>query len=253
LGAVEVVLTDFERTMVRLFEDRESEQTFFQEVWHLCARRGVPERVLKTAGGSPYTLWRKAHQWMCAPWWQALHLKRPMDPLHVERMYYAIDMIATKYEMAAAGHIRLFDDVPPALKQLKHAGIPVVIVSNNAKKAVERVLWENHAEDLIDHVVGREFKYWMLGNLKPKPTLVVAALRGWDAGRALLVGDSVDDMKAARAAEIRYRVGVLEQSTFSAKQLRNAGACFVLRRFGDLQTDIEMQRLLRGGDPSGGR
>jgi HAD superfamily hydrolase (TIGR01549 family) len=253
LGTVEVVLTDFERTLVRLFEDNETEQRFFNEVWDLYARRGVPKRVLRTAGESPYSLWRKAYRWMRSPWRQLLHLKKPKNRLHVERMYYAVDMIAIKYEMAAAEHIRLFDDVKPVLKELKNAGIRVVIVSNNAKRAVERVLYENDAEDLIDHIVGREFKHWMLGNLKPRPTLVLAALRGWDASRALLVGDSVDDMEAARAAKIRYRAGVLEHSTFSAKQLRNAGARFVLRSFGDLQNDIEMQHLLRGGDPLAGR
>jgi HAD superfamily hydrolase (TIGR01549 family) len=253
LGPVEVVLADFERTLVRLFEDSGTEQKFFQEVWDLCAQRGVPERVLRTAGESPYSLWRKAHQWMRAPWRQALRLKRPSNPLHVERMYHAVDRIAIKHEMAVADQIRLFDDVQPVLKELKNAGIPVVIVSNNAKKAVERVLQENNAEDLIDHIVGREFKHWMLGNLKPRPNLVLAALRGSDASRALLVGDSVDNMKAARAAKIRYSVGVLEHSTFSAKQLRRAGAEFVLRTFGDLQNDMEVRRLLHGGDLLAGR
>ena len=253
MGAVEVVLADFERTLVRLFEDGTTEQEFFQDVWHLCAQRGVPERVLRTAGESPYTLWRTAHRWMREPWRQALQLKRPKNSLHVERMYHAVDRIAIKYEMAAAEHIRLFDDVQPVLKELKNAAIPVVIVSNNAKKAVERVLQKNDAEELIDRIVGREFKRWMLGNLKPKPNLVLAALRGADASRALLIGDSVDDMKAARAAKIRYRVGVLEHSTFSAAELRDAGAGFVVRTFGDLLDDMRMQGLLRGGDAAVGR
>jgi HAD superfamily hydrolase (TIGR01549 family) len=253
LGPVEVVLADFERTLVRMFEDSGTEQKFFREVWDLCARRGVPERVLRAAGESPYSLWREAYRWMRSPWRQILHVERPTNRLHVERTYHAVDKIAIKYEMAAAERIRLFHDVQPVLKELKNAGIRVVIVSNNAKKAVERVLQKNDAEDLIDHIVGRQFKYWMLGNLKPRPNLVLAALRGTDANRALLVGDSVDDMEAARAAKIRYRVGLLEHSTFSAKQLRNAGAGFVVRTFGDLQNDIEIQRLLRDGDRLAGR
>jgi HAD superfamily hydrolase (TIGR01549 family) len=247
LGTVEVVLADFERTLVRLFEDSATEQEFFQEVWTLCARFGVPEGVLRTAGNSPYSLWRTAHLWMYPRWRQVLHVKGPKNQLHAERMYLAVERIAIKYEMAAAGDIRLFDDVPRVLKELKNAGIPVVIVSNNAKKAVESVLRKNDAEELVDHIVGREFKYWMLGNLKPKPDLVLVALRGVESARALLVGDSVDDMKAAVAAKIRYRVGVLEHSTFSARQLCKAGAGFLLGRFGDLLDDEEIQRLLHSG------
>jgi phosphoglycolate phosphatase-like HAD superfamily hydrolase len=266
VGPVKVVLMDFERTLVRLFKDRSIEQEFFQEVWENCVGRGVPTKVLETAGESPYSLWMKAHDWMRASWWkQALRFKKPKDRLEVERMYHAVDRIAIKYEMGAAERVRLFDDVPPVLKELKNAGIPVVIVSNNAKKAVKRVLKESNAEDLIDRIVGREFEYWMLGNLKPRPDLVLEALRPpkhdagttkrakHDANTALLVGDSVDDMEAAKAAKIRFRVGVLEHSTASERQLRKAGAGLVLNRFGDLQNNEEIQRHLYGGDGSGHR
>jgi hypothetical protein len=34
-------------------------------------------------------------------------------------MYYAVTSIATKYEIAAAESVRLFDDVQPVLEQLK--------------------------------------------------------------------------------------------------------------------------------------
>jgi phosphoglycolate phosphatase-like HAD superfamily hydrolase len=89
----------------------------------------------------------------------------------------------------------------------------------------------------------------LIGNLKPKPLLLMEALRlsRWGAHRALLVGDSVDDMRAGRAAKIRLKVGVLDHSTFSEWQLRRAGADLVLNRFGDLMP------LLPGGDESGER
>jgi phosphoglycolate phosphatase-like HAD superfamily hydrolase len=63
------------------------------------------------------------------------------------------------------------------------------------------------------------------------------------ARKALLVGDSVDDMRAGQAARIGFRVGLLEHSTFSKWRLRRAGAHRVLNRFGDLQ------ELLPSGDP----
>lgn len=253
MGTVNVVLTDFERTLVRLFEESRIEQEFFDDVWSLCARRGVPTRVLETAGGSPYSLWTKAHQWMSAPWWkQSLRLRRPNDPLHVERMYHAISAIATKYEMTVTRSVRLFDDVQPVLESLKIVGIPVVIVSNNATEAVDRILKENQAEGLVTGIFGRDFRHTLIGNLKPKPYLLLAALRysGRDAGTALLVGDSVDDMKAGRAAGIPFRVGLLQHSTFSANQLRKAGADLVLNSFGDLLTNEQVRCRLDGDDAS---
>jgi phosphoglycolate phosphatase-like HAD superfamily hydrolase len=240
LGSFKVVLLDFERTLVRLFEDGAIEQQFFREVWDLCARRGVPARVLRTGGESPYSLWRKAHRWM---------QRRNQDPLRVDRMYHAVASVAKRYEMVAAETVRLFDDVPPVLDRLKAESIVVVIVSNNATNAVERILRDNNAEGLVDHVVGRDPKHELIGNLKPKPLLLMEALRlsRWGAHRALLVGDSVDDMRAGRAAKIRLKVGVLDHSAFSEWQLRRAGADLVLNRFGDLMP------LLPGGDESGER
>jgi HAD superfamily hydrolase (TIGR01549 family) len=241
LGPFKVVLTDFERTLVRLFEDAAVEKEFLEEVWTLCSdkkRFHIPTRVLKAGGESPYSVWTKAHGWMTR------HRK---DALEVQRMYHAVARIAVKYEMEAAESVRLFDHVLPVLEQLKKAGVPVVIVSNNAAEAVERIVKESNAESLVHHVVGRDFRYEWIGNLKPKPTLLFEALKhaGRGPGRPLLVGDSVDDMKAGRRARIGYRVALLEHSTASRWQLRRAGARLVLHRFGDLS------RLLPGGETSG--
>ena len=263
MGPVKVVLTDFERTLVRLFEDRRVEQEFFDEVWDLCARRGVPTRVRKAAGESPYSLWMQAHRWMTAPWSKQLLRRKKhrdrrakvtyhLDPLHAEITYHLVSKIAIKYEMDAAESIELFEDVEPVLERWKSAGITVVVVSNNATKAVERVLENNDAEHLVDLVVGREYQHEMVGNLKPKPLLLKKALEisKCSADTALLVGDSVDDMRAGQAAKIGFSVGLLQHSTASEQQLRDAGARLVLSRFGDLLTNDEVQRRLHGGDPS---
>jgi phosphoglycolate phosphatase-like HAD superfamily hydrolase len=125
----------------------------------------------------------------------------------------------------------------------------VVIVSNNATAAVERVIKENGVERFDQHVIGREFRYEMVGNLKPKPNLLVKALRrsGHEPDAALLVGDSVDDMRAARAAGIRLMVGVLDHSTASRWQLRRAGATHLMRMFGDLPDLPQLRHILHGG------
>jgi HAD superfamily hydrolase (TIGR01549 family) len=238
VGTFDVVLTDFERTLVRLFDNRADEQEFFDEVWAECRGRGIPAPVRDAAGESPYSLWTKAHRWM---------VRYNDDALCIERMYHAVARIAVKHELKAAESVRLFEDVPPVLERLQAAEIPVVIVSNNATEAVARVLTESNASDLVKHVVGRHFRFELVGNLKPKPNLLFEALKrsGGTAATALLVGDSVDDMKAGRRAKIGYRVGLLEHSTASRWQLRRAGASVVLRRFGDLGP------LLPSGEMSG--
>jgi HAD superfamily hydrolase (TIGR01549 family) len=236
VGTFKAVLTDFERTLVRLFEDPAVEQEFLEEVRKECAYRGVPARVVKAGGESPYSLWRTAYHWVT----------QKKDLLEAQRMYYAMARIAVTYEFGAAESIRLFDDVPPILEHLKIAGIPVVIVSNNAAEAVERVLENNDAKRLVDHVVGRNWKYGLLGNLKPRPLMVqkALALSGSGPDTALLVGDSVDDMKAGKRARVRLRVGLLRHSPNSKWQLRRAGANVLLDTFGDLKG------LLPGGDVS---
>ena len=174
MGPVQVVLTDFERTLVRLFKDDRIEQEFFGEIWDLCAGRSVPIRVLKAAGKSPYSLLAKAHQW-----------KKSRNPILAETMYHAATKIAKRYEMNAAESIRLFDDVQPVLEKWKTESIKIVVVSNNATEAVKRVLKENMVfkedeevkeESLIDHVIGREYRSKMVENLEPKPLLLNIAL-----------------------------------------------------------------------------
>jgi phosphoglycolate phosphatase-like HAD superfamily hydrolase len=236
LGSFNVFLTDFERTLARLFEDPSDEQRFFSEIWKLCKNRGVPDSVREAAGESPYCLWTNAHQWMA----------KHVDPIGGVGTYHAVSKIAREYEMEAAPNVKLFKDVQPVLERLKAANTPVLIVSNNATEAVERVLKENNVEGLVDHVIGRQYNLRM-GRLKPKPYLVLEALKlsGRGAGTALFVGDSVDDMRAGRAAGIERRIGLLDHSTASRWQLRRAGARLVLNTFGDLE------HLVPGGDRSG--
>ena len=273
MGAVKVVLTDFERTLVRLFEDSSVEKEFFQEVCNLCNRWDIPETVMQAGGKSPYSLWIETHRWVAKhrliekarrqddssqrsyEWKKSPRWKNHDNPLHAEKFYYALTRVAIKYEEKAADSAELFEDVQPVLEKLKAEEIPVVVVSNNGTAAVNRILERNGVRSLVDHVLGREFNKEMIGKLKPKPDLLLDALRrsGQDASTALLVGDSLGDMKAGRAASISYRVGVLEHSTASEQQLRDAGANLILNRFGDLQSDEEVQDLLHGGGSLGGR
>jgi phosphoglycolate phosphatase-like HAD superfamily hydrolase len=108
------------------------------------------------------------------------------------------------------------------LAALHGAGTPVVIVSNNATEPI-RVYLERHGlTAYVRDVVGRPHLRPDL--MKPEPHTVLRALTIADAsGRsAVLLGDSVSDIEAARATGVRS-IGYAKTQRRGA-ELREAGA-----------------------------
>jgi HAD superfamily hydrolase (TIGR01549 family) len=226
LGALEVVLTDFERTLGRLFEDPGCEKRVFDDIWGIYAEHDVPTEVREVAGESPYSLWTAAYEWM---------MKR-VPAADAEAVNQDVATRMTRHELEAAGSFRLLEGVPPVLERLQSWGIGVGVVSNNSTKAVQQALEANKVEGLIDKVFGREPDFRMR-DLKPRPALLQEALGhyGCAPDRAIFVGDSVIDMAAGQAADIGLTVGVLDHSTASEDELSSAGARLVLKMFSDLE------------------
>ena len=96
---------------------------------------------------------------------------------------------------------RTFDDVVPALRELRERGLRLVVVSNWDCSLPE---WLDRAGigELVDGTVSSA----VVGESKPAPAVFEAGLRlaGCDAAEALFVGDSVEnDVLGARAAGLR--------------------------------------------------
>lgn len=86
------------------------------------------------------------------------------------------------------------------LKSLRSRGVRVMIVSNNSEVAVSAYLHAHELDQFIDGVSARAGAE--VAQLKPSPFLLRRAMRtaGVDAADCVMIGDSVTDIEAARAA-----------------------------------------------------
>jgi phosphoglycolate phosphatase len=80
---------------------------------------------------------------------------------------------------------------------------PVAIVSNNSAEAITTYLHRHDLASLVAHVQGRDRRD--PGLMKPNPYSLHQALTALKAtpGGAVLIGDSLTDLDAARAAGVR--------------------------------------------------
>lgn len=226
----DVLLTDFDRTLLWLFEDRSRRRAACQELLTIRAEQGIPvPSGPDPAAGDPYDLWADAHQWMLAS----------SSPAEAESLNGTIAACLGEHELAAAESARLLTGVETTLRRLKGLEIEIAIVSNNATEAVHRALKANGMEGFVTKAFGRE-PGCDLAALKPSPTLLCNALNelGVASDRALFAGDSITDMVAGRAAGIPT-VGVLGHSRDGREALIAAGAGQVVATFADLGPLLE--------------
>ena len=87
-----------------------------------------------------------------------------------------------------------------SLRAAHESGRKVAVVSNNSGECVQKFLLLHGLADLVQEVVGRPEHHPEL--MKPSPHLLIKASRALNASplRCLLIGDSVTDIQAARAA-----------------------------------------------------
>ena len=123
------------------------------------------------------------------------------------------------------GEVRCFPGAAKLLRRLHGAGLAVVLASSSPKDELEPML------ELLD--VGDAVDAWTSADdveePKPAPDVFLAAMKagGIDPARALAVGDSIWDVRAARAAGIGC-LGV-ETGGSSRHELAEAGAQHVYR------------------------
>jgi HAD superfamily hydrolase (TIGR01509 family) len=130
------------------------------------------------------------------------------------------------------GEVRPMDGARELLAELREDGATTILASSAKEGEVEHYLDLLEAHDLVDG--------WTTSadveRTKPHPDLVHAALEKAAAGvRAVMVGDSTWDVKAAMAAGIPT-LAVLTGG-FSEAELRDAGAAEVVESIGTLRRD----------------
>jgi HAD superfamily hydrolase (TIGR01509 family) len=130
------------------------------------------------------------------------------------------------------GEVEPMDGARELLEQLREDGATLVLASSAKQEEVDHYLDLLDARELVDD--------WTTSadveRTKPAPDLVQAALeKAGGEGPAVMVGDSVWDVKAARAAGVPT-LAVLTGG-FSEAELREAGAADVVESIGELRVD----------------
>lgn len=130
------------------------------------------------------------------------------------------------------GEVEPLEGARELIEQLKREGSAVILASSAKQEEVDHYLDLLDARELVDG--------WTTSadveNTKPDPDLVHAALAKADEGEpSVMVGDSVWDVKAARAAGVPT-LAVLTGG-FSEAELREAGAAQVVESIGELRID----------------
>ncbi len=129
---------------------------------------------------------------------------------------------------------RPFPGAAELLRHLHGRGVRVVLASSSPEDELEIVVERLGAGDVIDAATSADD----VEHSKPEPDVFVAAAQsiGVATERCLAVGDSVWDVRAARAAGVGL-IGV-ESGGFSAHELREEGALAVYRDAAELDAQL---------------
>jgi HAD superfamily hydrolase (TIGR01549 family) len=127
------------------------------------------------------------------------------------------------------GEVEAMEGARELLERLRDTGASVILASSAKQEEVDHYLDLLEARELIDG--------WTTAadveSTKPDPDLVLAALeKAGDDNPAVMVGDSVWDVKAAKAAGVPT-LAVLTGG-FSEAELRDAGASQVVESIAEL-------------------
>jgi phosphoglycolate phosphatase len=124
--------------------------------------------------------------------------------LSPDRVREKIYCVYERYDADALTRWALRSGVRDFLNSIKMEGIRTGIVSNVGGKSIAKALLTFNLEDCFDIVISRND----VMNLKPDPEGLNVAIEKLMIGkdRVMLVGDSLDDINAARNAGIRVMI-----------------------------------------------
>ncbi|MBB4696023.1 HAD family hydrolase [Paractinoplanes abujensis] len=114
----------------------------------------------------------------------------------------AVEEALIAAELVAAGRARPTPYAREVLAAARAKGVPVAVVSNNSAAAIELYLARQGLTGYVDAVVGRPRADPR--RMKPDPGPVLDAIEavGSTPSRCTLIGDSLTDIEAARAAGV---------------------------------------------------
>jgi HAD superfamily hydrolase (TIGR01549 family) len=132
------------------------------------------------------------------------------------------------------GEAAVFPGAREVLAEWHDAGLAVIIASSSRREELDVMLARLDADDVIDAVTSADD----VDRSKPEPDVFRAAMRagGVDADQAVVIGDSVWDVHAARRAGLL--VLAVESGGICAADLESAGAERVYRDIGAMRGEL---------------
>ncbi len=142
----------------------------------------------------------------------------------------AMEIFLKNYEEVLNDATGLYPEVEETLKKLRERGYRMAIVTNKPSQFVGPILKNLAVESYFDHIVGGED----LPRKKPDPLPLLHACErlGCDPKKAVMIGDSSNDILAARAASIP---SIAVSYGYSAERpIESFGPDAVVGRFGEI-------------------
>jgi len=128
--------------------------------------------------------------------------------------------------------VRVIDGAKELIRELKRRDVSVVLASSSSSDEVEHYVELLEAADLAEWTTSSD-----VDNTKPEPDLVEAALEKAGTRDAVMIGDTMWDIEAAKRAGIEtlaVRTGGLSEG-----ELRQAGAVAVYESVVELMDDLD--------------
>jgi len=132
-----------------------------------------------------------------------------------------------------ASHVKPMPDARYTLSRLKELGVAIAVVSSNPRDIILKMLRAVGLADMVDAVVGQDEV--CEGKPSPEPVLKAMERLGAEPGEALVVGDSIYDVRAGKSAgavTVAVATGMM-----SVEELKEAD--YVFRRLSDILTILE--------------
>lgn len=127
-------------------------------------------------------------------------VERAMPVATAEEIEIGINIFLTYNEAHIVDRTRLYPGAMETLAELRKAGMTMAVVSNKNVALCRKVLSTLDADGFFATVIGADST--ALRKPSPEPLLMVLRKLGVAADRALMVGDSINDIAAGNAAGI---------------------------------------------------
>jgi phosphoglycolate phosphatase len=151
------------------------------------------------------------------------------------------------YADNTAKRSRLYPGVREGIQAMKAAGYRLGCVTNKAARFTEPLLKDLGVRDAFEIVISGD----TLPKKKPdpEPLLHAAAFFGVEPARALMIGDSVSDVKAARAAG--FRIVCMSYGYNHGQDIRDSCPDAVIDRMSELPSLLGDQSAVGSKLPAG--